>query len=82
MLAEILSEMARSRGASFDKSAKRLAFARAALADAGFRAKIAEVHRRLKAELAAGTPRKAPPVAPLFRDLEQEAERVLSRGEP
>ena len=48
MAAEIAMEIAKGRGRSFDVRAKALAFSRAALADPAYRARFAEVHRRLK----------------------------------
>jgi hypothetical protein len=81
MAAEIATEIARTRGKAFDRKATALAFCRAAQADADFRAKLAEVHRRLIARRATDIPRKMlAPIAPLFRDLEREAEGVLSRS--
>ena len=40
MVAEVVAEMARCRGTSFGKSAKGYAFARAALIDPAFKARI------------------------------------------
>jgi hypothetical protein len=55
------------------------AFTRAALRDATFKARLAEAHWRLVARLAANAPRELlQPVAPLFRELERDAEIVLS----
>jgi len=40
-----------------------------------------EVHRRLVARSSTNMPRKLlAPIAPLFRDLERDAERILGRG--
>jgi len=48
---------------------------RAALIDPAFKAQLAEVHRRLVARRSTDMPRKVlAPIAPLFRDLEREAE--------
>ncbi len=78
-VAEVVSELAKYRGTSFDKAAIGFSFARAALIDPAFKAKIAEVHRRLEARHKTDLPRKLlAPIAPLFRDLEREAEMVLS----
>jgi hypothetical protein len=80
MIAEVLTELARFRGLAFDKTAKSHAFARAALIDPAFRAHLAEVHRRLEERRATKEPRKIlAPIAPLFRDLEREAEVILGR---
>ena len=74
MLAEVVAEMARFRGASFKKNAKGYAFARAALIDPAFKARLVEVHRRLLARRSTDMPRKLlAPTAPLFRDLERDA---------
>ena len=71
--------MARLRGTAFDKTAKGYAFARATLIDPAFKARLAEVHRRLMARRSTDMPRKLlAPIAPLFRDLERDAEAVLS----
>lgn len=42
MVTELVSEMARSRGAAFDGAAKEAAFARAALINPAFRARLSE----------------------------------------
>jgi len=79
MVADVVTEIARFRGRSFTKNTKAHTFAQAALIDPAFKAKLAEVHRRLEARRAADMPRKLlAPIAPLFRDLEREAEGVLS----
>jgi hypothetical protein len=79
MIAELVTELARFRGTSFDKSAKGHAFARAALIDPAFKARLAEVHRRLEVRRSTKEPRRLlAPIAPLFRDLERDAEVVLS----
>jgi len=83
MVAEIVTEMGRSRGTSFDRSAKGVTFARAALIDPGFRARLAEVHGRLELWRATKEPRRIlEPIAPLFRNLERDAEMVLSGWKP
>jgi len=52
---------------------------RAALADPAYRARLAEVHRRLEVQRASKEPRRLlAPIAPLFRDLERDAERILA----
>ena len=79
MVAEIVSEMARSRGAAFDGAAKGAAFARAALINPAFRARLSEVHQRLDVWRVTKEPRTIlAPIAPLFHDLEADAEIVLS----
>jgi hypothetical protein len=78
MIAEVVTEFARFRGSAFDKVAKGRAFSRAALIDPAFKARLVEVHRRLQARRATDILRKKlAPIAPLFRDLEREAEAVL-----
>jgi len=55
-----------------------LKLCRAALADPTYRARFAEVHRRLKVQRASKEPRRLlAPIAPLFRHLERDAERIL-----
>jgi hypothetical protein len=67
MVAEVVAEMARFRGRSFGKSAKGYAFARAALIDSAFKARLAEVHRQLVARRSTDMPRKLlAPIAPLL----------------
>jgi len=79
MVAEIVTEMARSRGGAFDKEAKGANLARAALIDPAFKARISEVHRRLDVWRVMKESRAImEPIAPLFRDLERDAEIVLS----
>jgi hypothetical protein len=78
MVAEVVSELAKLRGTSFDKAATGFEFARAALIDPAFKARLGEVHRRLEARRKTDLPRKLlAPIAPLFRDLERDAETVL-----
>ena len=80
MAAEIVTEIARGRGRSFNRHAAALTLCRAALADPTFRARLAEVHRRLEVQRASKEPpRLLAPIAPLFRDLERDAERILGR---
>ena len=81
MIAEVVTEMAKYRGRSFDASACAVALGRAAIADRGFRARLVEIHRRIEArrktDLARGFPA---PVASLLRDLERDAEWILDLG--
>ncbi len=51
MVAEVVSELSKLRGTSFDKAAKGFSFARAALIDPAFRAQLTEMHRRLVADV-------------------------------
>jgi len=79
MIAEVVTELARFRGTAFGKVAEGHAFARAALVDPAFKARLTEVHRRLEVRRATKEPRHLlAPIAPLFRDLERDAEAVLS----
>ena len=80
MAAEIVTEIAKGRGRQFDRHAAALKLCRAALADPRYRARLAEVHRRLEVHRSAKLPRNLlVPIAPLFRDLERDAERILGR---
>ena len=80
MAAEIVTEIAKGRGRPYDRRAAALMLCRAALADPAFRARLGEVHRRLEAQRASDLPpRLRVPIAPLFRDLERDAERILNR---
>ena len=79
-IAEVVSAIAASRGKSFDAHATGGAFTRAALRDSTFKARLAEAHWRLVAQRAANVPRELlQPLAPLFHELEGDAETVLSR---
>jgi len=79
MVAEIESEMATFHDASFDKGAKGVAFARAALFDPAFKARLAEVRRRPDVWRVMKESRTIlEPIAPAFRNLERDAEIVLS----
>jgi hypothetical protein len=55
MVAEVLAEMARFRGTAFDKTAKGCAFARAALIDPAFTARLAEVPLHAGRQAASGS---------------------------
>ena len=79
MIAEVVTELAKYRGTAFDKTSKGTTFARAALIDPAFKARLAEIHRRLEARRKTDLQRKMlAPLAPLFRDLGRDAEAVLS----
>jgi hypothetical protein len=79
IVAEVVTELAKYRGTTFDKTSKGTTFARAAMIDPAFKARLAEIHRRLEARCKTDIPRKMPaPLAPLFRDLERDTEAVLS----
>jgi hypothetical protein len=79
MVTEIVFEMAKSRGRSFDKKATGATLARAALIDPDFRARLADVHRQIEARRTMSLPRRM--LASIsFRHLELEAEAVLSGG--
>jgi hypothetical protein len=79
MVAMVVTEVAKYRGRSFDKAAKGHTLARAALIDPDFKARLAEIHRRLDARRKTDIAVKLlAPLAPLFRDLERDAEAVLS----
>ena len=82
-IAEVVSAIAAARGRTFDAHATGGAFTRAALRDARFKARIAEAHWRLVAHQARNVPRELLlPLAPLFQELEGDAEAVLSAGKP
>lgn len=80
MAAEIALEMGKSRGRQFDARATALMLCRAAMADKGYRARLADVHARLqrRAELPLKE-LKLVPIAPVFRDLVLDAERILEQ---
>lgn len=79
MIADVVAELAKYRGTTFDASAQAVAFAYAAHADAVFKARLSEIARRNRARRKMNRPRKVlVPLAPLFRDLERDAEAVLS----
>ncbi len=73
-----MSELAKLRSTSFDKATIGFRFARAALIDPGFKAKLPEAYRRLEARRSTNFPDKfLVPFGPLFRDLERRVESVL-----
>ena len=78
MIAGVVTEMAKYRGRSFDASACAVTLGRAALADRGFRARLAEIRRRIEARRKTDLPHAL--LAPLFRDLERDAEWILDLG--
>jgi hypothetical protein len=80
IVVEVVTELAKYRGAAFDKTRKGAAFARAALIDPAFKARLVELHRRLQARRNTDLPRKM--LAPLLRELERDAEAVLSGWKP
>ena len=76
MIAEVVAEYARYRGSSF--RTRHEGIARAAVIDRAFRARLAGVHQRLESQRPANMPSwMLASIALLFRDLEQEACRVL-----
>lgn len=78
MVAEVVGELSKHRGKTFNRVTTGSTLARAALADPAFKAKLVEIHRRLEARRKTDIPRKLlAPLAPLFRDLEFEAARIL-----
>ena len=80
-IAEVVSELAATRDDTFDARRTGMAFTRAALRDPAFKARVAEAHWRLLASRARGIPRdRVEPFAPLIKDLEAEAERILGRS--
>ncbi len=79
MVAEVVGELAKYRGKAFNRVATGSALARAAFVDPAFKAKLVEIHRRLEVRRKTDIPRKLlAPLAPLFRDLEFEAARILA----
>ena len=79
IVAEVVEELAKIRATSLNKDAKGFSFARAAVIDPNFKAKLLRVHRRLGARRATRIPRQSPvPIRLLLlRDLERHAEVVL-----
>jgi hypothetical protein len=78
MVVEVVTELARFRGTAFDKASQGSTFARAALIDPAFKARLTEIHRRIEARRVTDIPRKIlAPLAPLFRGLERDAEWIL-----
>ena len=79
IVAEIVREMARSRVTSFDLGAKGAFFARAAMIDPSFKDQLAVIHRHFELRRATDPRRILSPIEPLFRELERDAEQILSR---
>jgi hypothetical protein len=81
IVAEIVIEMAKHRGRSFDKEAVGGTLGRAALIDPNFRERLADVYRQIEAHQVTKLPRRM--LASIsFRRLEREAEMVLSGWKP
>ncbi len=82
MVTEIVFEMAKYRGRSFDRKATGATLARAAIIDTDFRERLADVHRQIEARRMMSLPRRM--LASIsFRHLERDAEVILSgRREP
>ena len=76
MVAEVAIEMARAVAGSVHRGAQTLA--RAALKDTAFKATLAIVHRNIMVRRTTDPYRMLAPLKPLFRNLEQAAEKVLS----
>jgi hypothetical protein len=78
-IAEVVAEMAKHRGATFDTGAQAFAFARAMQADPNFKAQLANVARRIVARRETTMPRHLlAPLAPLYRELEEALKRIES----
>jgi hypothetical protein len=76
--AEIALEPGKSRGRQFDARATALTLCLAAMADAQYRARLAHIHGHLERRRAMPLRElKLVPIAPVFRDLERDAERIL-----
>jgi putative aminopeptidase FrvX len=76
--AEVAIEMARDVTQSVNAHAKALTFARAALRDAKFKAALTAMHRSIILRRAIDPRNMLTPLAPLFRNIERAAEKVLS----
>jgi len=77
MIAEVVAEMAKHRGAAFDTGAQALAFARAMETDPAFKARLAEVARRIVARREPAMSRLLlAPLGPLIRELEEALKRI------
>jgi hypothetical protein len=82
MVAEVAIEMARAIGGPFSVHAGALTFARAALKDTEFKAALAALHRNIMVRQANDPRGMLAPLAPMFRNLEQAAQKVLSAARP
>jgi hypothetical protein len=82
MVAEVAIEMARAVAGPFSAHTGALTFARAALKDPAFKATLAALHRNMMVRRARDPHHMLAPLTPVFRKLEQEAERVLSAPVP
>ncbi len=77
MVTEIVMEMAKCRGRSFDMEAVGVTLGRAALIDEDFRDRLAGVYRQIQAHRMTKLPRRM--LASIgFRKREREAETVVS----
>jgi hypothetical protein len=77
MVAEVAIEMARAFADPLSVQTGAQTLARAALKDTAFRATLAIVHRNIVVRRATDPHRMLAPLKPLFRNLEQAAEKVL-----
>ena len=80
MIAEVVQEIGRNRGNSFDGLSKALTFERAVLLDPQFKAHLADAYHRISTQHATNVRCGVVlSLAPMFRDPEKEAERILSQ---
>ena len=75
IIAEVAMEMAR---VGFDAHATAVTLARASLRDAGVKKALALTHRSILTKRAVDPHQMLAPIAPLLRELQQKATRVLA----
>jgi len=80
MIAEVVAEMEKYRGTTFDTGAQALTFERAMQADPVFKGQLADVARRIVARRETTTmPRHLlASLAPMYRELEEALKRIKS----
>ncbi len=82
IVVEVAVEMAQTARAPLNAHSMALTFARAAVKDANFKGALAVTHRIILTKRAVDPHRMLAPMGPLFQELQQRAERVLSSNDP
>jgi hypothetical protein len=82
MVAEVPIEMARALAGPFSTHTGAQILARTVLKDSAFKATLAIVHRNIVMRRAIDPHHMLAPLKPLFRNLEQAAEKVLNARTP
>src|SRR5215470_7442475 len=79
VVVEVVSEMSRKVASPLDTQARALTLARAALKDPALKRTLALLHRNIMVRRKTDPNQMLAPLAPLFKKLELEAQKVLSQ---